>query len=1157
MIEAVSRKAPTIKVASRSRTCKTRRELVKSMNKLSITPTKLNGASKKLGKKMKGLNTELTLRETPSCFFLPRSSKDRKSHAPGYAKKRAKRKTQPKRTQKAGTPVNRYHKGIGELLSQPKAHVLGRPKGVRRETGDAVERVSDDANNEEGTRSPVKKEKTRQQDAPSSPNKASDPISDFVTQHNDCGDSPQREKKRTFSQADLEELGTVTGDTEDDMRRKQGPPKVVAESLVCQLRETDAGQERHQIAGCLERQTGEVSREHEPKGGSSISEVACTENEYVEQEGPQLCTSGTACCRAQPEQKGTSTNQTEAKLTTPANAVIRGRYGIISLFDGVSSVVPILKKKLGYPPVAVILAECDLSLRQLVCTEFDYRSDEKWGYTAEGSAVLYLEDVHSIIAGQCKVLQDLVQMFPDCKWIIIGGSPCQDLTFAGPLRGLLGLIGPSSRLFFVLLCVISSMQRLVGPAAVRYLVENAASMLQIHLDAFCQLLRLPVDQHGRYVWDPCDFGFQVTRRRNYFRNFDDVEEIGMPTRVFGPEFGPLIDQSRNCIPFAPLLRTRETLPYGIIRSSWTLYQPHALVWNYAFWNGHINFGKACRLGANKIPHLKWEQIIPPPFLKAWFRFLQLCENRNIQGKEIDETLAPLLPLFHCDNYCLPFRILKEEEVASLSGLHKLWTRTSTDDAEALPEHLVRNYCGNCFHPDLISSALGNNSVLNNWVIGNEGGSSTFVADQSEAFQVFSSLCDKVEAEAGRKRRKEKLAIDRTLPPFQTVPCAPQQQPAHEVSVQHRVLPPLLGGLQKVRVTKAERRVQQCIDAALHKLEESQCLALKEKGLGRLFDGLRAPRFISFQFADYAASVIGGDPSRLRQFVGRFPQQCPSLHTIEVLQRAFSLWEHQPTLCAIMATLIAGSSLKKGSSWPLGHVVLLPGQDVPQLCYIGDETPKLLLLVNAARPQAPEIYVVEATAFPSAMRLGELFVACQRAWPYSQLQADSEYNVELRDGQGVLNIGGYHCQQEGCLTCFLANCVQLPLCPWHPPQDANKDRLPLSVSHFICTKDPSASIVELVGQSAEGPADGIIQVFHVCTSEQCSDLRLYRQVTPCKVSLFHSSLSEAIMTEDQFQQLVRPFQHVEPPQETYRHLFVRAGGPASSLDVWLRERSREL
>ena len=76
-------------------------------------------------------------------------------------------------------------------------------------------------------------------------------------------------------------------------------------------------------------------------------------------------------------------------------------------------------------------------------------------------------------------------------------------------------------------------------------------MQQIHLDAFCQLLRLPMDQQGRYVWDPCDFGFQITRRRNYFRNFDDVEEIELPARVFGHEFRPLVDQSGNNIPFAP------------------------------------------------------------------------------------------------------------------------------------------------------------------------------------------------------------------------------------------------------------------------------------------------------------------------------------------------------------------------------------------------------------------------------------------------------------------------------------------------------------------------------------------------------------------------------------------------------------------------------
>ena len=1156
IIEAVSRRAPTIKVASRSRTCKTRHELVKSMNRLSITPTKAYGVSKKLGKKMKGANIELKQVDTHERLLLPRNSTAKKPQASGPARKRAKKKTHPKRTQKAGTPGNRLHKGIGEFLSQPKLHELGQPIVARDGVDGTVESVSDDAGDEDSRQSLVAKENPLQQEALTNLDNASDPISDFVTQQNDCDNHPQREKKRTFEQADLEGVGPVTVDTEDNMRRKQGPPKVSDVSPEGQQCPTDAGQEYHHTARYQQEETRAASGEHASKDESGISEAAYAGNERLKQERPPPCTPGTACCKVLPVQSRTLNNQTEVKVATPANAVSRGRYGIISLFDGVSSVVPILTKKLGYPPTAVILAECDLSLRQLVCTEFGYRSDEKWGYTAEGSAVLYVKDVHSIIARQCKVLQDLVRMFPDCKWIIVGGSPCQDLTFAGPWRGLLGLIGPSSRLFFVLLCVISSMQRLVGPAAVPYLVENAASMLQIHLDAFCQLLRIPADYHGRYVWDPCDFGFEVTRRRNYFRNFDDIEEIGIPTRVFESEVGPLIDQAGKCTPFAPLLRTREVLPYGIIRASWTLYQPHALVWNYAFWNGRINFGKACRLGANKIPHLKWEQIVPPPFLKAWFRFLRLCENRNMQGKEIDEALAPLLPLFHCDNFCLPFRILKETEVAALSGLHNFWTRTSIEDAEALPEHLVRNYCGNSFHPDLISSALGNNIVLSDWVNGNGEGPHSLVAEQSEAFQVFSSLCGKVEAEAKRTRRKEKLTIDRTLPPFQVVSCVSQQQSAHEVSVQQQVLPPLLGGSPKVRVTKAERRVQQCIDAALHKLEENQCVALKEKGLGRLFDGLRAPRFISFHFADYAESVIGEDLSRLRQFACRFPQQSPSLQAIEELKRAFTLWERQPTLCTTMAVLIAGANLKKESSWPLGHVVLLPGQNAPQLCYIGEDTPKMLLLVNAARPQAPETFVVEATAFPGAMRFGELLVACQRAWPYSQVPADPEFHVELRDGQAILNIGGYHCQQEGCLTCFLTNCAQLPQCPWHAPQDTNEDRLPPSFSHFICTKDPSTSIVEFVGQLKEGPTDGIIQVFHVCTNEQFSDMSLYRHVTPSKVSLFHSSLSEANTTEDQFQQLVQPFQHVELPQETYRHLFVRAGGPASSLDVWLRERSRE-
>ena len=56
-------------------------------------------------------------------------------------------------------------------------------------------------------------------------------------------------------------------------------------------------------------------------------------------------------------------------------------------------------------------------------------------------------------------------------------------------------------------------------------------------------------------------------------------------------------------------------------------------------------------------------------------------------------------------------------------------------------------------------------------------------DEAGSSESISSLCDKVEAEAKRTKRKGKLTIDPTLPPFQVVSCVSQQQPAHEVSVQ--------------------------------------------------------------------------------------------------------------------------------------------------------------------------------------------------------------------------------------------------------------------------------------------------------------------------------------------------------------------------------------
>ena len=54
------------------------------------------------------------------------------------------------------------------------------------------------------------------------------------------------------------------------------------------------------------------------------------------------------------------------------------------------------------------------------------------------------------------------------------------------MHGLIGLVGSRSRLFFLLLLTIRTMQVLVGCQSVRYLVENAGSMKDVHFVAFCR-----------------------------------------------------------------------------------------------------------------------------------------------------------------------------------------------------------------------------------------------------------------------------------------------------------------------------------------------------------------------------------------------------------------------------------------------------------------------------------------------------------------------------------------------------------------------------------------------------------------------------------------------------------------------------------------------
>ena len=291
------------------------------------------------------------------------------------------------------------------------------------------------------------------------------------------------------------------------------------------------------------------------------------------------------------------------------------------------------------------------------------------------------------------------------------------------------------------------MQHLAGPDNVRYLAENAGSMEDMHFDAFCRLLKLEPPKRKSFLWDVMSFGAPIQRGRNFFRGHVDFEEVCLSACYFPEGWGPLIDSTGKAVPLAPLLRTRTVEAFGIYRSSWTLYQPKALVWNYDYWGGIVGFCQEVRYTGGKIPECKWQKIIPPPFQEAWKLFIDDLSKPKPSADKLDRYIQQLVPLFACSTFELPFRVVNPGEALKLSGLEGHWIHNSLQDAEFLPDNLVRDMCGNSFNAPLVCGALGRTSTLLKWIRDDEGrqqeGQSIQVASKQEAHAIYADLVSQV------------------------------------------------------------------------------------------------------------------------------------------------------------------------------------------------------------------------------------------------------------------------------------------------------------------------------------------------------------------------------------------------------------------------------
>lgn len=299
-------------------------------------------------------------------------------------------------------------------------------------------------------------------------------------------------------------------------------------------------------------------------------------------------------------------------------------YAIISLFDGVGSALTAISQAIGRPPAVLIAAECDPVLTQIVGEQFRLRTDGKWSRPDKTTAAIYVDDIRKLLQDQCLILREAFALAgTSCRWFVIAGSPCQDLTIAGPFKGLLGLTGQCSHLFYYVHIVLWFLQTNYPVDLIRFLIGNAGTMLELHRRAILVALGLQEDTAVDCLrFDPKQT-HGIKRNRFFFRNYAD-QSVVVDTKKLHPEdgFGPLLDCGGHPIPFGPLLRVRATHGHEVHQLSWTSYQPISLLWDYHFWGGPEEFQRQVKMqSTDTMPALDFTAALPPNPLQAWNDFV--------------------------------------------------------------------------------------------------------------------------------------------------------------------------------------------------------------------------------------------------------------------------------------------------------------------------------------------------------------------------------------------------------------------------------------------------------------------------------------------------------------------------------------------------------
>ena len=112
------------------------------------------------------------------------------------------------------------------------------------------------------------------------------------------------------------------------------------------------------------------------------------------------------------------------KIRSPDLPVIQ--VGLVSLFDGIGSVLPTFISRLQAYPKVFIAAECEEELRQLVSAHTGLQRNGKWTKLEGGTYGIYVDDVRKLLFNDCFILKEAAVLGKGCKCAFTNLHDCSN-----------------------------------------------------------------------------------------------------------------------------------------------------------------------------------------------------------------------------------------------------------------------------------------------------------------------------------------------------------------------------------------------------------------------------------------------------------------------------------------------------------------------------------------------------------------------------------------------------------------------------------------------------------------------------------------------------------------------------------------------------------